>query len=89
MRRTFAMLLALLALASLARPQAQPQPKRLPGPFILYGPIHTIRDERTRFTMVDGELVEGARELVMTATFNEDRTKQEKTRYANGDHQSQ
>lgn len=85
MRRTFTILLALVALASLARPQPQPQRKRLPGPLILYGPIHTIRDERTTFTIVNGELVEGARALVMTATFNEDATKQEKTLYADGE----
>src|SRR5262249_29866291 len=39
--------------ASLRLPPQEP-PKQLPGPFLIYGPVHTIRDERTTFRSVDG-----------------------------------
>src|SRR5262244_2150156 len=59
----------------------QEPPKQLPGPFLIYGPVHTIRDERTTFRSVDGTLVEGPRVLVQTIEYNEDGTKQDSTTY--------
>jgi len=84
MRKYFAISLALIALASLARPQEPPQPRHLPGPYEFYGPIHTFREKCVSFTLVNGKPVEGTRCLTLDATFNEDGTKQEKTLYFNG-----
>jgi antitoxin component YwqK of YwqJK toxin-antitoxin module len=76
--------LLMLATPSICLPQSQEKPKPLPGGFAIYGPVHTIRDERALMTQTNGDPVEGPRALVMTATFNEDGTKQERTFYDNG-----
>jgi antitoxin component YwqK of YwqJK toxin-antitoxin module len=59
----------------------QQQYKKLPGPFLIFGPVHTIRDERATFTVSNGVLAEGPRTLSMTLTYNEDGTRQERTSY--------
>src|SRR5262245_60657087 len=69
-------LFALIAVGGLV---AQQPAKRLPGSAQAFGPVHTIRDEQSTFTNQNGEWVEGPRVLVMTYTFNEDGTKQERT----------
>jgi len=84
MRAGFSILLALLSLSSFAQPQVQEHPKQLPGPYLIFGPVHTIRDERSKFSNLNGEWVEGERTVAMTASYNEDGTKQEKTVYVDG-----
>ena len=81
MRRVSLFILVLSATATLAPLRAQQELKRRPGNFLIYGPVHTIRDERVTFTKQNGELVEGPRVLVQTMEYNEDGTKQEWTSY--------
>ncbi|HKC64743.1 MAG TPA: hypothetical protein VKB86_13965 [Pyrinomonadaceae bacterium] len=73
--------LALLIISSFLLCTAQQKEKRLPGTFLIYGPVHTIRDERVTVTVKNGQMVEGARTLVQTITYSEDGTKQERTLY--------
>lgn len=58
----------------------QPHTRR-PGPYLIYGPVHTFRDEHATITERNGQLVEGPRVLVQTFTYNEDGTKQERVSY--------
>src|ERR1700682_3017388 len=81
-RRISLFLLVLSATATLAPLRAQQELKRRPGNFLIYGPVHTIRDERVTFTKESGNLVEGPRVPVQTITYNEDGTKQEWTSYS-------
>ena len=76
-------LLVLLAASPLFA-QQKPVPKHLPGTLQIFGPVHTIRQERAEFTNKDGELVEGPRVLMTTLTCNEDGTQQERTTYVQG-----
>lgn len=81
MRRPSSFIL-ILAIASTFVPlQAQQALKRRPGSFLIYGPVHTIRDERVTYTRENGNLVEGPRVLLQTINYNEDGTKQERTSY--------
>jgi hypothetical protein len=80
-RMKFLTLLSLLALVAVSPLTAQEKPKRLPGRQQLVGPVHTVRDEQTDFINKDGQLVEGPRILVVTFTFSEDGTKQERVFY--------
>jgi antitoxin component YwqK of YwqJK toxin-antitoxin module len=73
--------LALLLICALTPCAAQQKEKRLPGPFLIRGPVHVIRDERATITNIDGKLVEGARLPVLTITFSEDGMRQEQTFY--------
>jgi hypothetical protein len=82
MRRVSLFILVLSATATLAPLRAQQELKRRPGNFLIYGPVHTIRDERVTFTKQNGDLVEGPRVLVQTMEYNEDGTKQEWTFYS-------
>jgi antitoxin component YwqK of YwqJK toxin-antitoxin module len=76
MLRVAVFLFVLMVTAAGAPLQAQPEPNRRPGPFLIYGPVHTIRDERAMLTNENGKLVEGPKQLVMTMEYNEDGTKQ-------------
>ncbi len=64
---------------------AQPTPNRRPGPFLIYGPVHTIRDERATVASEKGNFVEGPRVLIQTMEYNEDGTKQDRTYYNPGE----
>jgi antitoxin component YwqK of YwqJK toxin-antitoxin module len=81
MRRTSLFILVLAVTATLAPLRAQQELKRRPGNFLIYGPVHTIRDERVTFTRENGVPVEGPKVLVLTITYSEDGTKQERTFY--------
>jgi len=81
MFRAAAFLLILIVAATGAPLRAQQTPNRRPGPFLVYGPVHTIRDERVTLTNENGKLVEGPKELVQTIEYNEDGTKQDRTLY--------
>jgi antitoxin component YwqK of YwqJK toxin-antitoxin module len=78
MFRTAAFVIALISAAG-APLHAQPAPNRRPGPFLIYGPVHTIRDERATLTNENGNLVEGPKELIMTMEYSEDGTKQDRS----------
>lgn len=82
MRSISVFILILSATAALAPLRAQQEPKRRPGPFLIYGPVHTIRDERTTLTKQNGTFVEGPRVLVQTMEYSEDGTKQDRTLYS-------
>lgn len=84
MKRISLFILVLSAAATFGPLRAQQGLKRLPGNFLLYGPVHTIRDERVTFTRESGSLVEGPRVPVLTMTFSEDGTKQDRTFYGPG-----
>jgi len=58
--------------------RAQQEVRRPSG---LFGPVHTVRDERVTFTKEDGKSVEGPRVLVATMVFNEDGSKWEQGVY--------
>ena len=79
MKRIAVAVFALLLLSVTLPCSAQQKEKRRPGPFLIWGPVRTIRDERVTITMKNGEPVEGERVLVHTLTYNEDGTKQEDT----------
>src|SRR5438552_14429391 len=81
MRRISLFIVVLSVTATLAPLRAQQELKRRPGNFRIYGPVHTIRDERVTFTKENGNLVEGPRVLFHTITYNEDGTKQEGVLY--------
>lgn len=72
----------LVIVAAVSFSSAQQQHKKRPGPFLIWGPVRIIRDERATFTNRNGEFIEGPRILSMTLTYNEDGTKQEQTSYA-------
>jgi hypothetical protein len=77
-----AIVVLVLVLLSAALPAtSQQQPEKRPGPFLIFGPVHTIRDERATVTVSNGELTEGRRTLSMTMNYNEDGTRQERTSY--------
>jgi antitoxin component YwqK of YwqJK toxin-antitoxin module len=86
MLRAPAFLLGLVVTASLAPLSAQQTPKRRPGPFLIFGPVHSIRDERAAFKNEHGAFVEEPRTLVQTIEYNEDGTRQDRTSYAEGNH---
>jgi antitoxin component YwqK of YwqJK toxin-antitoxin module len=80
MSKVAAFLFVLFVAAAAAAPlHAQPTPNRRPGPFLVYGPVHTIRDERAVLTNENGNFVEGPKQLVMTIEYNEDGTKQDRS----------
>ncbi len=81
MRRASLLILVLSATATLAPLRAQQELKRRPGNFLIYGPVHTIRDERVTFTKENGNMVEGPRALVHTMEYTEDGTKLDQTYY--------
>jgi antitoxin component YwqK of YwqJK toxin-antitoxin module len=81
MKRFTVAAFALLLISAALPCSAQQKEKRRPGPFLIWGPVHTIRDEHVTITMKNGEPVEGERVLVHTLTYNEDGTKQEDTSY--------
>jgi len=66
--------------------KSQVLPKQRPGPFLIFGPVHTIRDERATFRNEQGNLVQEPRTLVQTLEYNEDGTRQDRTSYADGNH---
>ena len=86
MFRVPAFLLSLVVGATLAPLSAQETPKQRPGPFLIFGPVHTIRDERATFKNEHGNLVLEPRTLVQTLEYNEDGTRQDRTSYAEGNH---
>lgn len=75
-------LLVLIVTANPALLRAQQTPKQRPGPFLIFGPVHSIRDERATFKNEQGNFVEGPRVLVQTLEYNEDGTRQDRTSYA-------
>jgi len=79
-------LLLSLVVATLAPLSAQETPKQRPGPFLIFGPVHTIRDERATFKNEHGTFVEEPRVLVQIIEYNEDGTRQDRTSYAEGNH---
>ena len=82
MLRIFALLLTVISAMGFAQLAAQQEsPKQRPGPFLIYGPVHTIRDERATFKSENGTLVEGPKILVQTIEYDEDGTKQDRTSY--------
>src|SRR6266478_1310160 len=86
MFRVPAFLLSLVVGATLAPLSAQETPKQRPGPFLIFGPVHTIRDERATFKNEQGNFVQEPRTLVQTLEYNEDGTRQDRTSYAEGNH---
>ena len=80
MRRPSVLLFFGLIIITSASAGAQQETRR-PGFFVVYGPAHTIRDERVALQNENGTLTEGPRVLLMTLTFNEDGTRQESTVY--------
>ncbi len=86
MFRVPALLLSLVVTATLAPLSAQQTPKQRPGPFLIFGPVHTIRDERATFKNEHGAFVEEPRTLIQTLEYNEDGTRQDRTSYAEGNH---
>lgn len=70
-----------VVVATLAPLSAQETPKQRPGPFLIFGPVHIIRDERATFKNEQGKFVEGPRVLVQTLEYNEDGTRQDRTSY--------
>jgi antitoxin component YwqK of YwqJK toxin-antitoxin module len=74
-------LMLLLMLSSFSPAAAQKEYKRRPGPFLIFGPVHIIREERAKIINKDGESVEEARVPSALWTYNEDGTKQEVIRY--------
>ncbi len=83
MFRVPALLLILVVAATLAPLRAQETPKQRPRPggFLIFGPVHTIRDERAIFKNEQGNFVEEPRVLVLTWEYNEDGTRQDRTSY--------
>ena len=79
MFRVAAFFFVLIVTAAGGPLHAQPAPNRRPGPFLIFGPVHTIRDERAMLTNENGNLVEGPNQLVMTIEYNEDGTKQDRS----------
>src|SRR5947209_4562498 len=75
------MAFSFIVLVAAAPLLGQQQRVRRPGPWLIYGPVHTIRDERANIKVQNGEVVEGPRVLIMTLTYSEDGTKQERTLY--------
>jgi hypothetical protein len=55
--------------------------KRRPGPFLIYGPVRTVRDERATFKSENGTFIEEPRMLIQTIEYNEDGTRQDWTYY--------
>jgi len=86
MLRLSVFLLVLIVTATPAPLRAQQTPKQRPGPFLIFGPVHTIRDERAAFKNEQGNFVEGPRVLVQTLEYNEDGTRQDRTSYADVNH---
>ena len=82
MLRIFAFVLVLIVTAAPAPLHAQQTPIQRPGPFLIYGPVHTIRDERTVFKKENGAFIEGPKVLIHTLEYNEDGTKQDGTYYS-------
>jgi antitoxin component YwqK of YwqJK toxin-antitoxin module len=77
-------MLALLAISSILPCTAQQQEtreKRRPGPFLIWGPVHVIRDQRAAIMNVNGESIEGVHAAVLTIVYSEDGTRQEQTFY--------
>ena len=85
MHRIFALVLLFVAATFVPLSAQTEPPKRRPGPFLIYGPVHTIRDEQTTFQLVNGTLVEGPKVLVQTIEYNEDGTKQDRNLYVPGE----
>src|SRR5438552_16879769 len=82
MLRIFVLLLTVISAMGFAQLAAQQEsPKLRPGPFLIYGPVHTIRDERATFKCENRTLVEGPKVLVQTIEYNEVGTKQDRTSY--------
>lgn len=79
-------LLVLIVTANPVLLRAQQTPKQRPGPFLIFGPVHTIRDERATFKNEQGNFVEGPRVLVQILEYNEAGTRQDRTSYANVNH---
>jgi hypothetical protein len=77
-------LLLALVFSTTLNSVAQDREKRLPGPFLIWGPVHTIRDERVTITSRNGESTEGPRTLVQIFTFNEDGTHQRREFFTGG-----
>jgi antitoxin component YwqK of YwqJK toxin-antitoxin module len=86
MFRVPALLLSLVVAATLAPLSAQETPKQRPGRFLIFGPVHTIRDERATFKNEQGAFVEEPRTLVQTIEYNEDGTRQDRTSYGEGNY---
>src|ERR1044072_1846874 len=78
--KVIALITLILLTAAMPSPSQQRYKKR-PGPFLIFGPVHTIRDERATFTVSNGAQAEGRRTPTMTLTYNEDGTRQERTSY--------
>lgn len=81
MKRTTVAAFAFLLISVTLPCSAQQKEKRRPGPFLIWGPVHTIRDERATVMIVNGEPVESTRFQTQTITYNEDGTKQERVLY--------
>ena len=86
MLRLPAFLLVLIVIANPVLLRPQQTPKQRPGPFLIFGPVHTIRDERATFKNDHGNFVEGPRLLVQTLEYNEDGTRQDRTSYTDENH---
>lgn len=80
-RLTLFVLLAISSILPCVAQQEKTREKRRPGPFLIWGPVHVIRDERAAITNVNGESAEGGRTPVLTVVYNEDGTRQEQTFY--------
>ncbi|HMH45724.1 MAG TPA: hypothetical protein VK557_19710, partial [Pyrinomonadaceae bacterium] len=84
MHRIFALVVLFVAATFVPLSAQTEPPKRRPGPFLIYGPIHTIRDEQTTFKLENGTLVEGPKVLIQTIEYNEDGSKQDRNLYVPG-----
>lgn len=72
---------ALLVISAILPCAVQQKEQRRPGPFLIWGPVRTIRDEQAAVSVKDGEFVEEPRKLSQTIIFNDDGTKQERVVY--------
>ena len=77
-------LMLILMLSAFSPVAAQKEYKRRLGPYLIFGPVHIIREERAKIIDKNGESGEEARVPTSLWTYNEDGTKQEVIRYEAG-----